>query len=129
MKKYPIDFVHKLFKQWQENFWNLTPSKRNKIAQYVDMLPVKVYLPTYELFLNNTKCCHCGLEGNCYVLEHSPHSGFWHFSLYYIDENKKILFTKDHIYPKSKGGMSQIFNYQTLCINCNKKKGSRYEGN
>ncbi len=32
------------------------------------------------------------------------------------------MLTKDHIYPKSKGGLNNIRNYQVLCSTCNEKK-------
>jgi 5-methylcytosine-specific restriction endonuclease McrA len=32
--------------------------------------------------------------------------------------------TKDHIFPKSKGGKDVIENMQTMCTICNKNKGS-----
>ena len=48
----------------------------------------------------------------------------YHFNLYGINKNyEEILFTKDHIIPKSKGGDNKISNYQTMCYNCNYKKG------
>ena len=31
----------------------------------------------------------------------------------------------DHIYPKGKGGSSELDNLQTLCGNCNRVKGAR----
>ena len=32
------------------------------------------------------------------------------------------MLTRDHIYPKSKGGLDNIKNYQVLCVKCNQKK-------
>ena len=32
------------------------------------------------------------------------------------------MLTKDHIYPRSKGGLNDIRNYQVLCSTCNEKK-------
>lgn len=35
--------------------------------------------------------------------------------------------TKDHIIPKSKGGIDDLSNYQTMCERCNKEKGNELE--
>ena len=52
-------------------------------------------------------------------------AGSFHLNLYGIDENgNEVLFTKDHILPKSKGGNDYITNYQTMCERCNKNKSS-----
>lgn len=46
-----------------------------------------------------------------------------HFNVYGIDkEGDNVLLTKDHIYPKSKGGLDNIKNYQVLCEKCNLDK-------
>ena len=37
--------------------------------------------------------------------------------------------TKDHIIPKSKGGKDILDNFQTMCFECNTKKGNKYESN
>ena len=39
-------------------------------------------------------------------------------------KGQEVLFTKDHIVPKSKGGGNQMHNYQTMCTTCNIEKGS-----
>ena len=38
------------------------------------------------------------------------------------ENNEEILFTKDHITPRSKGGKNHISNYQTMCSKCNEGK-------
>ena len=35
--------------------------------------------------------------------------------------------TKDHILPRSKGGIDDISNYQTMCKPCNEVKGNKLE--
>ena len=44
-----------------------------------------------------------------------------------MDGNNTILFTKDHILPRSKGGKNWLQNYQTMCYNCNQEKADRKE--
>jgi 5-methylcytosine-specific restriction endonuclease McrA len=48
-----------------------------------------------------------------------------HFNLYGKKDDKLILFTRDHILPKSKGGEDSQKNYQTMCEVCNMKKRNR----
>jgi len=79
----------------------------------------------YRTFINSgIKCVCCGLEAKYFAKEKCPTSSRFHFNLYGIDdENMEILFTKDHIVPKSKGGKNELTNYQTMCCKCNSKKG------
>jgi hypothetical protein len=77
-------------------------------------------------FLKGTRCITCGLEAKYFAKERFPGDIKWHFNLYGIDENnKEVLFTKDHTIPKSKGGLNHIDNYQTMCCKCNSKKGNK----
>ena len=121
---YTIEQVHTLFEKWKP-YWDeyyFNPSKIKKKIELVDGYPVKVYSQRYELFYKNIKCVKCGLEANCYILEKAPNAKRWHFNLYYKDEQQEILFTKDHIFPKSKGGSDCMENYQTMCETCNIQK-------
>lgn len=83
----------------------------------------------YELFdKKGVKCISCGLNGEYFAKE--KHKGqktnMWHFNLYGFDKfGNEVMLTKDHIIPKSLGGKDELSNYQTLCSNCNVKKGNK----
>lgn len=82
----------------------------------------------YEVFQQSRICVICGLEGTFMALERNFHNPpeRAHFNLYGIDaEGKEVLFTKDHIIPRSKGGISFITNYQTMCMRCNVEKDDK----
>lgn len=73
-------------------------------------------------------CVTCGLEGKYFVLETASMKDKAHLNLYGIGEDSaEILFTKDHIVPKSKGGPNRMENYQTMCTICNFAKGNALE--
>ena len=70
-------------------------------------------------------CIKCQLEAAYYAKEKSKgqeNAKRWHFNLYGIKDGKEILFTKDHIVPKSLGGKDHLDNYQTMCSICNHRK-------
>lgn len=83
-----------------------------------------------ELFKSKGTCCaSCGLKGEYFLLEKCEGNNTYHFNLYAtLPNGSMMLFTKDHIVPKSKGGKTKINNLQTMCASCNNKKGSRLDG-
>lgn len=90
----------------------------------------------YKTFANNLTCVSCRLKGCFLALEKSltdfggneqlkEGRGF-HLNLYSLDENGcEVLMTKDHIFPKSKGGSDDVSNLQTMCVKCNEKKADK----
>ena len=85
----------------------------------------------YDVFdEKGVTCCKCGVEGIYFAKERhiSGNTKRYHFNLYGVNEaGKEVMLTKDHIVPKSKGGEDTIENYQTMCVTCNRKKGSKTE--
>jgi len=84
----------------------------------------------YQVFFTKgIRCVSCGIEGKYFAKEkgHGSSQDRYHLNLYAIDENgKEVLMTKDHIIPRSKGGLNRLENYQTMCQICNSKKGSEH---
>lgn len=72
----------------------------------------------------------------CGILRPSKYQDTPHFNLYAVEfvwgrvngRRKRvphyILMTRDHIYPKSKGGPDSIDNSQTMCAKCNQRKAN-----
>lgn len=83
--------------------------------------------PRYAMFVNNPSCVGCGITGTVVRMEYfkgnSPKTA--HFNFYAKNEmGGLILMTKDHIIPGSVGGPTLPWNLQTMCTNCNQKKGN-----
>ncbi len=66
------------------------------------------------------KCCSCNRIGSHFRLQRQFKEPLFHLALWSDDG---IELTKDHIVPKSKGGYDHIDNMQTMCQECNGKKG------
>ena len=76
-------------------------------------------------FTKGLKCACCGIEGKYFGKEKTFNDARYHLNLYALDEfGNEVLMTKDHIVPRSKGGASELYNYQTMCVKCNIAKGS-----
>lgn len=79
-------------------------------------------------FTKGCKCVVCGIEGKYFAKERHLQNKSYHLNLYAVDNNgDEILMTKDHIMPRSKGGIDDISNYQTMCKLCNEAKGNKLE--
>lgn len=79
-------------------------------------------------FTKGCKCVVCGIKGKYFAKERHLQDKSYHLNLYAVDDNgDEILMTKDHILPRSKGGIDDISNYQTMCKLCNEAKGNKLE--
>lgn len=103
--------------------------KKEKSIKLYDEHPVKMGSLRYQVFASKgTKCVKCGLEGRYFALEQNfalrdAKSKSFHFNLYGLDESgEEVLFTKDHITPKSRNGSDQLENLQPMCYPCNYRK-------
>lgn len=84
---------------------------------------VKMGSDRYKVFNNSIECVICKLQGSVLLLERARNSNnVTHFNLYGEEFGKLVLFTKDHIIPRSKGGSQKLENYQTMCSVCNSIK-------
>jgi hypothetical protein len=75
------------------------------------------HCPNTEILSNNaaktrlyhvSSCAYCGLDGTS---THGPDGEYWHI---------------DHVYPRSKGGLSVASNLVKACAFCNSSKGANY---
>lgn len=106
-----------------------------QVMPYVGIGTLKIYLGEVPVFVNthtlrclkySARCVKCGKKGTHFLLIQEkgqpPHLRLYHRVK---KTGKLILMTKDHIKPLSKGGANCQKNFQTLCEECNIKKGNR----
>jgi len=109
---------------------NKVYNKRNE-KKYVDLDGdfVKINSQRYQLFKHKgCTCVKCGLVGTYFAKEKAEQDARYHLNLYGKNsEGEEIMLTKDHIIPKSLGGLNHLSNYQTMCKICNEEKGNQIE--
>lgn len=99
------------------------PTIGNYLEVMVDGQMRSFYLnsPRLRLLHKSNICAHCGVEGTWKVTH-----VYGRYTLDCCTEDGQLL-TIDHIIPKCKGGANTEENYQTLCRDCNTRKGGKYE--
>lgn len=89
---------------------------------------VKIHSVRLQTFKKSLRCVSCGIEGTHFWAEKQVGQISNHLNLYGINaKGEDVLMTKDHIIPKSKGGSESLKNMQTMCTECNRKKGNNLE--
>lgn len=124
IKTFSIEEVEAMVKEDVKNHSCRRCDKNNNHSIVVEGHDVYTTSLRYKTFIEKGyKCVCCGRTGAYYALEKSHGSNLKraHFNLYSDDD---VLMTKDHIWPKSMGGMDCIENMQTMCTICNGNKGS-----
>ena len=124
IKTFSIEEVEAIVKEAVINSCCASLEKANGGSVNIEGYDVYKRSMRYKTFIEKGyKCVCCGRVGAYYALEcnekENPKRA--HFNLYSADD---ILMTKDHIFPKSKGGKNTIENMQTMCTICNNNKGS-----
>lgn len=127
-KRYSIDEVFSLIGEDVLNTPHYSKGQKNSENTIkVDGYDVYTHSLRYMTFYQKgCKCVACGKEGTHFTLDQSSETDTRrHFNLRAEDGT---LMTRDHIFPKSKGGRDHISNMQTMCVDCNKAKGNTYDG-
>lgn len=73
----------------------------------------------------SVKCCKCGISANAVTLDKYIDQGSPHFNVVRLKGDKRVLFTQDHIVPRSRGGLDSLGNLQVMCQDCNSRKGNK----
>ena len=75
---------------------------------------------------HGTHCVVCGLRALYFAKERHKGNDHYHINLYGVVGETEILFTQDHIKPKSKGGRNCVHNLQPMCELCNRRKNNEW---
>jgi len=79
----------------------------------------------FQIFKKNQCCVACGLKGTQFILlDRTVRPGEPKALLPLLCADNFVLLTIDHIIARSRGGPNTFDNYQTMCWNCNRDKGS-----
>lgn len=74
-----------------------------------------------RVFIHKGNVCEtCGIVCDRLIAGREPSSGHVHLDLY--DSELKIMLTRGHIIPRSKGGKKTLCNLRPLCHVCNHKE-------
>ena len=73
-------------------------------------------------------CAICGAKATHAILCKNEQDSYY-VSFFTERNGQLILFTKDHIVPRSEGGSNSMSNLQACCETCNRAKGNETDSN
>ena len=112
--------------QYKNRFEKYSINEILPLVGSIERLPNRTRLNSLRLvvFKKSQTCSSCGIKATYFrreaIGDENPHLNMYGLNKY----GHEVLFTKDHIIPKSKGGSNSLKNLQTMCVNCNKEKGN-----
>lgn len=123
-EKYPVKEIFDLL---------LNTTNEDAKSFILDDDPVQLSRENVLFFLKKgIVCVECGIKGEYFIKRiHKEIKHVYNLQLIGVRYSKKhnihhIRMTKDHIRPKGLGGTNEWCNLQTMCYDCNNKKGSYY---
>lgn len=119
LAQFDVDEILSLRRPWED-------TTKTEFFAGERRLKVRMNSIRYHLFAQSRVCACCGRVGTVMLLDvHGQIYSRAHFNLYAVENGELILMTRDHIVPRSRGGQDVLENLQTLCTECNGKKGDR----
>lgn len=114
------------------NISNLINSSEEPVDRFIiDGRSTRLDPERVLTFNKNTSCICCGLEGTIISSErmigctHKMYAKA-HLNLYGMRGENKVMLTVDHIKLRSEGGENNHTNYNTMCKDCNTRRGNMF---
>lgn len=102
--------------------------KSSKTFNFGEFKNIRLNSTKLMVFKESITCVKCGTKGVIFLLQMDETLGFPVLNLYALkNSSKSVIMTADHIIAKVNGGPRELFNLQTMCLDCNKMKGSKFE--
>lgn len=99
---------------------------KKKIQKEIKGDKIKITSIRLNVFKNSNLICPiCGVGATYFAKEKVDSDKNYHLNLYGTHNGQEVLFTRDHILPRSLGGKDTLDNQQIMCEPCNALKGNR----
>jgi hypothetical protein len=107
-----------------QKVFDLIGQENSKLEVDGKQYKIRLTSSRFKTFKESLSCASCGLTATKAFIEKCPQDVSPLVNFYAEEDGKLVLFTRDHIHPKSKGGKNIYSNYQTMCSTCNNLKGN-----